>query len=96
MLLTSGDWTHSPDYLVLHRDGTQTLIDVKPAARVEEFRVQFERTANVCKAVGWGYRVTSELAPQPATTLEYLGGFRSPHYGVPPEPLGLMQEQVTS
>lgn len=76
MKLQLGDWTHVPDLLVLHGDGTQTLIDVKPRSRVERHREQFETTARVCEAVGWGYRVLSELEPQKEANLHFLAAYR--------------------
>lgn len=81
MELRVGDWTHVPDLLVLHGDGTQTLIDVKPRSRVERHHEQFETTARVCEAVGWGYRVLSELEPQKEMNLRFLASYRLEHDG---------------
>ncbi|WEG08642.1 TnsA-like heteromeric transposase endonuclease subunit [Microbacterium horticulturae] len=80
MRLTVGEHSHIPDYLAMHADGSQTVIDVKPARRVERARDQFEMTAKVCAAVGWGYRVHTELSEQQRTNLEFLSYFKNPVY----------------
>ncbi|BDV32251.1 TnsA-like heteromeric transposase endonuclease subunit [Microbacterium terricola] len=83
MKLTMRGEVHFPDFLVLHNDGTQSLVDVKPEARVEHARRQFELTAQACARVGWGYRVLTELPPQHQVTLEFISHFRHPVYAPP-------------
>lgn len=70
--LSLGTWNHTPDFLFLAHDGTQTVVDVKPTSRVGRFREQFETTARICEAVGWGYRVMSELEPTEEVNIEFL------------------------
>lgn len=81
VLLRVGDRTHVPDILVLHRDGTQTLFDVKPASLLTpRTREQFEMTKTVCRQVGWSYRVLTERVPQTRVNLDYLAQFRQDEY----------------
>lgn len=81
-----GDRPRYPDMLVLHRDGTQTLIDVKVKARVtDHVLAQFEATAEACERIGWAYRVRTELPAQKRVNLEFLANFRHPVYAPSPE-----------
>lgn len=81
MRLRVSEWVHTPDFLVLHSDGSQTLIDVKPTSRIDvRAREQFEFTAAVCAHVGWSYRVLTESRPQVRVNLEYLVQFARDEY----------------
>lgn len=88
-----GDRPRYPDMLVLHRDGTQTLIDVKVKARVtDRVLAQFEATAEACERIGWAYRVMTELPAQKRVNLEFLANFRHPVY----RPSPALTEEVTA
>lgn len=76
-----GDKVHYPDFITLDTSGVQTVYDVKPAARLtSKALAQFALTADVCKKVGWGYQVLTELPDQTRVNLRYLGLFRHPGY----------------
>lgn len=77
------DRVRTPDYLVLHSDGTQTLIDVKPSSRLTgDVLDGFEATAAICQTVGWAYRVMTELSDQKRINLDFLSHFRLPVYAL--------------
>jgi hypothetical protein len=56
---------HVPDYLLRRRDGTTVVIDVKPAAFLDEPRVAASLgwTSQVISEVGWRYEVWSGSDP---------------------------------
>lgn len=83
MKLTNQDGAvHYPDFLALDADGNQTVYDVKPSEFITpKVRAQFEWTREVCEAVGWQYRVLTELSPQHLVNLKWLANFRQAgHY----------------
>lgn len=80
MLLVNGDgvW-HYPDFIALDARGTQTVYDVKPYGRLTtKALAQFDWTREVCKTVGWNYRVLTELPHQHHVNLTWLAQFRHP------------------
>lgn len=80
MLLVNGDgvW-HYPDFIALDARGTQTVYDVKPYGRLNAKALeQFEWTREVCKTVGWDYRILTELPHQHHVNLTWLAQFRQP------------------
>ncbi|MBE1515195.1 TnsA-like heteromeric transposase endonuclease subunit [Nesterenkonia halotolerans] len=50
---------HVPDILLVHRDKTVTLVDVKPSAHLErpEVEAQLAWTRSLCRTKGWNYEV---------------------------------------
>lgn len=95
MSLTMGDRVHVPDILVMHSDGAQTLIDVKPSSRLDVRALeQFETTETVCRQVGWNYRVMTESSPQVRLNLEYLAQFRGTEYDLPAAAEALAHHQA--
>ncbi|APZ33076.1 hypothetical protein BOH66_01245 [Microbacterium aurum] len=81
MKLTTADGeVHYPDLLGLDANGTQTVYDVKPLARInEKARAQFAWTRDVCADIGWDYRVLTELPIQYKVNLTWFAQFR--HHG---------------
>lgn len=64
--------SHTPDLLAVTESGCW-VIDVRPAARIEEEdQVAFAAAAEAALAVGWRYRVVAGWLPQVYTTLEDL------------------------
>lgn len=65
---------HVPDYLVAHRDGTWTLVDVKPSYLVERPEVGkvLSWTGKVAADRGWGYQVWSGAPAQRLANLHFL------------------------
>lgn len=68
---------HAPDYFVRLADGSGLVIDVRPLERVDdEARVQFGRTAVVCRDQGWGYRVYAPESKVRDANLRFLMRYR--------------------
>lgn len=72
---------HTPDYLALHADHRQTVIDVKPSKYIESerFRIQAAQTRAACERVGWGYEVFGSLPKQVEANLSWVAAFK--HFG---------------
>lgn len=87
VLFVNGDGTrHYPDFLALDERGVQTVYDVKPYGRLNaKARAQFEWTREVCKTVGWDYRILTELPHQHQVNLTWLAQFRQPGHHPGPE-----------
>jgi len=87
MKISFGDGTHhTPDFMTRHADGRQVLYDVKPTRYLTgKALVQFEKTAEICKKIGWGYEVLSDLDPQVHINLDFLASFRHPAFAPPAE-----------
>lgn len=69
---------HVPDYLLLSRDGSARLVDVKPSDRLADPKVvaQFRWTRELCRAKGWGFEVWSGCDPLVMANVRLLAGFR--------------------
>lgn len=75
---------HFPDLLALHADGHQVVYDIKPAELISaKARRQFDATAEICKAVGWGYEIISGFDRVTSVNLSWLSNFRQNHYAPP-------------
>lgn len=70
--------THVPDLLLLHRDRTVTVIDVKPAELLEDPVVTavFEWAGPLVKMRGWRFEVWSGAEPTLVENVRFLAGFR--------------------
>lgn len=73
---------HYPDFLALRADHRQVLYDVKPIRRVEAALDSFARTQAMCRRIGWGYEVLTELGPVQEANLAWLRQFK--HHGFHP------------
>lgn len=72
----SGHW-HIPDLLAQFIDGTYGLLDVRPAARIDDAAtLQFDETAKVCAALGWRYRVLAGHDPLATRNLDCISASR--------------------
>lgn len=83
MELTFSDGTsHVPDFIALHSDHRQTVYDVKPWNRMTKPGVadQFRKTAELCRKVGWGYRVLHEAPEAEGRNLTFLANFKHPGF----------------
>lgn len=68
---------HCPDYFVRLDDGQGVLIDVKPAARIDDgVRAQFDMTAAFAADRGWRYVVYDAESPIREANLRFLAPFR--------------------
>lgn len=78
--------THYPDFFTVHRDGTQTLYDVRPQSQIDDDAVEvFTKTRDLCARIGWPYRVLGVLELPMRHNLEWLAAYRHPRYKAPPE-----------
>jgi len=70
-----------PDFLAEHRDGSQTIFEVKSAsALTEEKLAKFAKSKKVCGKVGWGFEVLTECDVITMDNLELLAAYRHPLY----------------
>lgn len=65
---------HSPDYLLMCRDGSVVVVDVKPAGMCEEPEVAavLEWTGRLCRSRGWRYEVFHGGEPVVMANLRFL------------------------
>jgi hypothetical protein len=78
-----GDWEHTPDMFVRRRNGSALLVDVKDDGRMQVPAVvrQAERTADLCRTIGWDYTMVGEPDPLRWATVSWLAGYRRPLRG---------------
>ncbi|MCD4849699.1 TnsA-like heteromeric transposase endonuclease subunit [Arthrobacter sp. AK01] len=70
---------HYPDYFALHDSGVRVMYDVRPLSLVDETTVgQFQKTAQLCERVGWGYEILHGLEGVQRHNLEWIAGYRHP------------------
>ena len=74
---------HVPDLLLGLVDGGYRVVDVRPAALIDERAAdQFERTGEVLVRSGWSYQVFHGLSEPRLSNLRFLAGFRQDRYAV--------------
>lgn len=71
---------HVPDFLLQLDDGSSLVVDVKPAALLDEPKVAevLSWTGRMCAGRGWGYEVWSGADPIVLRNIRFLGGGRRP------------------
>ena len=76
---------HVPDYLLAHRDGSWTVVDVKPACLAEQPEVGkvLSWTGKVAAERGWNYQVWSGAPSVRLGNLHFLAQGRRPHLVLP-------------
>lgn len=75
---------HVPDYFLRHRDGSATVVDIRPDDRVKERdREVFDATADACALVGWSYQRLGVAEPVRTANLRWLAGYRHPRCAGP-------------
>ncbi len=68
---------HTPDLLVLGREGAVTIWDVRPVERQDEKFVESrDLTEAACDEVGWGYRVYGGGSPVRRDNVRWLTAYR--------------------
>lgn len=77
--------SHVPDYFIREANGAGTVIDVRPLDRVEKDRDQFEATRDLCREVGWGYRVWTGLDRFEMDGIAFVSGYRFARCAPSPE-----------
>lgn len=77
---TSKPRRHVPDLLLLHADHTVTVVDVKPAHRLEDPVVSgvFGWAGELVRLRGWRFEVWSETDPVVLENVRFLAGYRRP------------------
>lgn len=69
--------THTPDLLVLKREGVVTVWDVRPVEKQDEkFQESRDLTAAACAEVGWAYQVYGGASPVRRDNLRWLTAYR--------------------
>ncbi len=91
---------HAPDYFVKLHGDHGVLVDVKDRRRVADPKVvlQFDRTAQLCAEVGWGYGVFLGNSVTRDANLRFLRRYRDPRwtselgsFDVPRTPISLRE-----
>jgi hypothetical protein len=73
----SGTRSHAPDFFARHADGTASVIDCRPRARIKpRDREAFDTTAAVCSEVGWTFQLVDGLDPVVLANVRWLAGYR--------------------
>ena len=69
---------HVPDLLLVDATGLVTVVDVKPAARLElpKVREVFDWTGRLCALRGWSFEVWSGADARLLANVVFLAGFR--------------------
>lgn len=70
--------SHVPDYMVEHADGSFTVIDVKPVAKLNHRDVAdaLHWAEGVIQTRGWAYSIASEPDPVLLSNVRFLAGYR--------------------
>lgn len=73
---------HVPDSLLQLVDGGYLVVDVKPAALLDEPKVAevLSWTGRLCAGKGWGHEVWSGADPTMLRNIRFLGGGRRPQF----------------
>jgi len=71
---------HVPDFLLLHADGSVSVVNVKPAAQLTEEKVAAALgwAGEVFAGRGWRHEVWSGTDPVVLSNVRFLAGFRIP------------------
>ncbi len=70
---------HTPDLLVLERDGAVTIWDVRPPEKQDEkFNLVRDLTKAACEQVGWAYRVYGGAPPVHRHNVRWITAYRRP------------------
>lgn len=78
--------THVPDFFFVRRDGTQSVLDVRPVTRVDEKATNsFLATRMVCANIGWTYDVFAWIDPTYLNNIQWLAHYRHPRNAPPAE-----------
>ena len=95
MTMTFGDGSeHTPDFIALLSDHRQVVYDVKPSRLVPKAQAQFDKTAELCRTVGWGFEVLSDLPRQLHINLDWIASFRQPRFAAPPDATQLLLDAL--
>lgn len=69
--------SHAPDFFARLAGGGGLVVDCRPAERVDaRSAAAFAAMGWACEAVGWQYRLVSEIDPVRVANLRWLAGYR--------------------
>jgi hypothetical protein len=75
---------HVPDWFARMADGTGLVVDCRPPGRVgPRDEDAFESTAQVCREVGWVFRLVREIDAVQVANVRWLAGYRHPRHWHP-------------
>ncbi|MFC9938562.1 TnsA-like heteromeric transposase endonuclease subunit [Nocardiopsis alba] len=70
---------HAPDFFLRHACGTGSVIDCRPADRIEpRDAAAFATTARACSQMGWRFEVLHAPDPVRTANLRWLSGYKHP------------------
>jgi hypothetical protein len=71
---------HVPDFLLIHRSGPATVVNVKPPMRLadDDVRALFDAVGELCNGRGWRSEVWSGADAQVLENVRFLAGYRRP------------------
>lgn len=77
-VFSSGIRSHVPDFLLRYADGRTLLVDVTTESKMEDPRLAaiLRLTRASAEAMGWAYRVRSELSPQRVRNINFIHASR--------------------
>lgn len=77
---------HTPDFLLVDKAGGYTVVNVRPAERVDDdARLRFDLMAETCRTIGWDYETFTGLAPVREQNLAWLKASRHQRCAPPPD-----------
>jgi hypothetical protein len=69
--------SHAPDFFARLAGGGGLVVDCRPAERIDaRSAAAFTAMGRACDAVGWQYRLATELDPVRVANLRWLAGYR--------------------
>lgn len=78
--------THVPDFFFVRRDGTQSVLDVRPATLIDEKGMNsFLAAREVCARIGWAYDVFAWIDATYLSNIQWLARYRHPRNAPPVE-----------
>lgn len=76
--------SHAPDYFARTAEGSAVLIDCRPVERRPPRDLEkFAFTAEVCRNLGWKYRLLGAPDQVLVANMRWLAGYRHPRYDLP-------------
>ncbi|WP_022891117.1 TnsA-like heteromeric transposase endonuclease subunit [Agromyces subbeticus] len=73
--------SHAPDFFVRYDNGDGAVIDVRPEHLIDDHSADvFERTNDLCKQMGFQYRLIPAMDPMLVKNLLFLARYRADEY----------------
>jgi hypothetical protein len=82
--LAGKTYNHVPDFLLIRKDGSKFLLNVKPLRFINSAKNEraFAACADLCKELNWDYATRSEPNPVYAANINWLLGYRRKPIGL--------------